>query len=571
VTGSNGNDLSPGDSTSPGLRILGPDVAPRAAANLALRYVWPAVRDVVEGPGKVYSGELQPSMTPGPNELSIPEYAQALTGLGLGTGALLSGGAVDLASPGQFGAWHGTGISKPFSEFSNEALLTGQGHASFGVGHYFGQAEGTGKDYRRMLAGQENSPLNEDGTPLNYDQMLEKFFEPGSIVPSYGGSYDKVLSFHPNEYDEDGNLLLGGGWSTRVQKAFPRVDLAYNQDEARRLGLPQEVINQLDFLARTGGDLRLGDRGMLLNYPQAWETAKAPGSSGFGAIREHSTFPDQREVDQVGAARGWTMGQPGALIHVNIKPDEDEFLDWDQPWHRQSPVVQERLTNAGLDPESVARSITPDYDESITGGRAVPFEESDPTGGELYKQIANNYRMNSSDPMKYEFNAPYRYASGVLSDAGIAGNKYLDALSRDNAPILEHDNNWIGAPGGYAGGAAFSPIKVYSGDLDTGVRSLTYSLRHRADQQEIQLEIDADHGIEITPQMERRAEVMRKQLNDQADWVEQQHKEGHFSLNDTRTRNFVVFDPKDIEMKTWNGIPVKSLGEGEDPFSGGAP
>jgi hypothetical protein len=120
--------------------------------------------DMVQVPGKVWTGELTPSMEPGPGLASIPEYALNLFGTEAGIAApnlLMRGAAVDNTLMPHFYAWHGTGAKEPFlSRKFEEGQVRGvHGEAQsdyawpeigHGHGSFHGQMRGTGEYYARQ-------------------------------------------------------------------------------------------------------------------------------------------------------------------------------------------------------------------------------------------------------------------------------------------------------------------------------------------------------------------------------------------------------------------------------------
>jgi hypothetical protein len=494
------NLSSPGE----GKRLLGSQIASEAAANLLWRGAKGIAGDawnLIKAPGQILERSLTPSMEPGPNQLSIPEYALGLAGMGLGAGNVLGGAGTGAAR--QFGAWHGT-RAKPFQEFSDEFLRSGEGHMTYGHGHYVGQAEGTGVQYRRQATGGGMVPVDEEGVPLRGESIAQKFYEPGTITPSYGGNYDRVMSFVPS--DEG----TGAGWYTNVKQVQPDLD-RIKQDFPY---LPEDGIP------------RSFD---LMSKPEYWKDV--------GGVRTHATFPDQGEIERVGHARGWQMGEPGALLRINVVPEEHEFLDWDLPWSKQDPEIREQMFKAKLDPTSVSEG---------TGYNAWAFRNDDPTGEDIYRQIAQNHEDNG-----LEWDKAWEQTSKDLDAAGIPGNKYLDRQSRDKTPqpVLKHVDDFKTAPNPQM---AEQYVKDYpaityasGGSIDDEVRAVSSYLRN-------------------TPGAGRGSDYHKL-----ADWVDSEHAAGKFSIGDNRTRNFVVFDPKNLEIRTWNGRQLTPV-EG-NPFGGGIP
>jgi len=130
-----------------------------------IKDVGQGIRNLVEAPGKVLSGELTPSMEPGPGLLSVPEYALnlATTAGGLASPRLLArGAAFDPTLVPSFFAWHGTGAKTPFARFERGQIGGPLGEAGspyawndigHGHGFYFGEMKGTGEYYARQQNG----------------------------------------------------------------------------------------------------------------------------------------------------------------------------------------------------------------------------------------------------------------------------------------------------------------------------------------------------------------------------------------------------------------------------------
>lgn len=359
----NGNGLSPwayGD----------PETTGAAQASMMMQ---PAVTNYLNrlSTGQIAASGLQALGVPYDPEKSFaanaldPQRLQAAANIAMG----FSGGGLS------FEAWHGT-RADPFPAFSNEYIGTGQGAATYGRGHYVAEAQKTGVDYRRQLAGSGVVPLDERGLPMNDSAATEKFYEPGTIVPGYGGSYDRVLDFNQN-------VRWPGDFNVKVNEVRPDT---------------------------SNPDWNPNDMRSMLNNPDVWKDT--------GPVRSHATFPSAYEMLQVGNARGWQMGDPGGLVKVNVKPDKSEMLDWDLPWNNQEFDVRSKLIDKQLDP------ITMGLRSGSFWGDDTPLEQLDnlwdvpeeynATGEELYHHIGNHI----GEP------------GDILSDAGVPGHKYLDQLSR---------------------------------------------------------------------------------------------------------------------------------------------
>lgn len=98
---------------------------------------------------------------------------------------------------------------------------------------------------------------------------------------------------------------------------------------------------------------------------------------------------------------------PKAVLYkVELAPDEDEYLLWDEPFSKQSKKVQNALSS--MYPRLFSEKQRNNWVESLKGK----------TGRQIYSRITN-HEDNSM-----------RRASARLREVGIRGNKYLDQGSR---------------------------------------------------------------------------------------------------------------------------------------------
>ena len=124
-------------------------------------------------------------------------------------------------------AYHGS--PHDFDQFDTSKIGTGEGAQRYGHGLYFAEHEPLAKGYRDKLS--------------NYisDEMLQTYFKPESIVPSYGGM-DKILDYDPKKrlvtaqgIDPQGNL------SGPIRRHSTRPDLKTLNEEFKRRGLDPYV------------------------------------------------------------------------------------------------------------------------------------------------------------------------------------------------------------------------------------------------------------------------------------------------------------------------------------------
>jgi len=488
------NDLiSPGDVPTriPGSRSLpGSALAKQALGNLLWRGAQDFYEGVVKPPGQILEGSLVPSMEPGPNMLSIPEYASSLALSGFGAGNLLGGAGTGAAR--QFGAWHGTGAPL-FREFSDDFLRSGEGHMTYGHGHYVAQAEGTSKSYQR------------------------------------GGGTQLMVGDRP--------------W-----------------DFADHLDADHPINIARDTLVDSGMDV---DKAIRLLQKDAEPYRNMPGSTyaqdNDAAIKFLQDNRHQIREEPV-----------GGMLHINVVPEEHEFLDWDLPFSKQSPQVQQRLIDADLAPRGI-------IDKRVGGGWS-----GERTGEEIYRDI---FERHQREGMPWD--DAWEQTSRDLQEAGIPGNKYLDQQSRnlppdyrinhksgsfDSAPIDE--NYGINLGQHHIGNLKFSqgtPIDTaldeIKGKLKADIESDTAFMgEHYKELRDkygyIQEDIDRVKASGTFAKTEATVEANKKLL----DWIDKEHGVGNLELKDRRTRNFVVFDPKNLEIRTWNGRRLEPV-EG-DPFGG---
>ena len=281
-------------------------------------------------------------------------------------------------------AYHGTG-APAFDRFSNDFIGTGEGAQAYGWGHYVAGNPSVAEQYRIGLAGKRPVPADENGNPLSYADTVRKFYEPGTIVPGYGGQFNKVLAFH------EGNPEQGGaGWSVDVQQVVPKKDAQFK------------------------------NLGEAIQNPDMWEP-----SLSYGYKRNHSTYPDEKDLADVGQVKGWPMVKPGSLLEVKVLPEEHELLDWDKQLKDQPEGVQQALRNVA--DKYLLGSMYPEKRDAIWEN----YQNS--TGQELYKTFAGQRPVAAdvSDALKRSVRGD-EATSHVLHEAGIPGIRYLDRGSRNN-------------------------------------------------------------------------------------------------------------------------------------------
>lgn len=449
-----------------------------------------------------------PDLASGVNALARGEWLPGLGQAASGAAGLLPlgklAGAAKLGAElmplgGLIKAWHGTPHlfepveHNPFGEFRDAAIGTGEGAQAYGHGHYVAGNPAVAEDYQRGLAGSRPTFANESGDPLSSIEVARKFYEPGTVVPSYGGDFDKIIRF--NEHPDF-------NWSVDVQRVVP-----------------------------SEGAQAYKNLGQLLQNPDAWKPHP------FERPKNHSTFPSDKDIEDIGNIRGIPMTQPGSLLEVHILPDEHELLDWDKP--------------LGEQPSGVRKVI----DQIHAGNEDLRIKHSGPdvTGENFYRNLANQMW----DKTLAGIGGGSEAASKALHEAGIPGIKYLDQGSRGKIADVYHNGELH--EGGLDMGF-YSPKDVaLSSLLGRGRYTIGGDPAPDIDATIESLRKEASPGSMAGFGDKKNAEI----FGNAADWL---HRErGNIEIRPpSQTSNYVIFDPKNLRIVGRNGQRLEPVDE--DPF-----
>lgn len=156
-------------------------------------------------------------------------------------------------------------------------VYTGEGVTTFGWGMYFAETAGVARTYQRGGVAAKVIPAN----------VMERYFKPGRIVPSYAG-YDEVIEYLPEGHDPE----YPWHWEVKVR-----------------------AVDPYGMRGKNFGDIE-----------------------GKGPIRSHSTMPS---ADAVGEALGEELG---AVYEFELSQKEiNKMIDWDAGYYDQTNDVQEIL------------------------------------------------------------------------------------------------------------------------------------------------------------------------------------------------------------------------------------
>jgi hypothetical protein len=273
-------------------------------------------------------------------------------------------------------AWHGT--PHDFEKFSLEHIGNGEGVQAYGHGLYFADSRGVAEWYREKLSVDSVSDPN----------ILEQYFKPGNIIPSYSGQ-DKVLEYYPAKQDDNGYEP----WYVKV--------VAVDKD---------------------GNPVR----------------SERP--------RIHSTLPSPKHVEKVLGIR------PGKLYQVELAPEQDEYLLWDKPFTEQSQKIQDILKLEGWGRSSqttgmdiyIRLSDTMDSDKAVSeflqslGIRGIKYLDGTSRSGERENY---NYVIFSDEDIN--ITAKYSKLNGVEALYDEKRDQIVlvaDMLNQDNLnPVLAHE------------------------------------------------------------------------------------------------------------------------------------
>src|SRR5436190_491916 len=171
-------------------------------------------------------------------------------------------------------AWHGS--PHDFDRFSMETIGTGEGGAAYGHGLYFAGRPETGLSYRNRLSRSTSPPID----------VAERYFKPGTIIPTAWGTHQKVVSF---------TRLKNRSWDALLQDVNPETGEAFGQ-------------------------------------------------------KYHAQVPDLQTLNAEFDRRGEPRWQPGHLYEVTLQTHPTHLLDWDAPLYQQPPGVIEALQSLGVKP-----------------------------------------------------------------------------------------------------------------------------------------------------------------------------------------------------------------------------
>lgn len=346
-------------SVLPFRQKLGADGQPVGSAEWAMPGMVRGVLDALALPGDVLSGAIDP-MSPQGTERA----ANFGLSLGMMSRALPTGEAGAL---GSFTGWHGTPHlfepepGAPLGRFRNEAIGSGEGAQAYGWGHYVAGQKGVADSYRQTLSRPDTLFNGQSVTNLLHNTPVANF-TPEQIALS---------SVHDN-------AILGA--TDAVQQAI------------------RDLHDSIE----------------------GYNTVKKKNS-----ILEPWTPLHEQEIANVRTALSWLQKNQqgfshdsgGALLHLEVKPEEHELLDWDKPLGGQSQHVQDTLAGLGISQLDLLKHIGVSPDSVRASGPGGRFG----VGADIYRMMSQAHGGGDNSA---------RLASETLHEAGIPGLRFLDQNSR---------------------------------------------------------------------------------------------------------------------------------------------
>lgn len=365
----------------------------------------------------------------------------------------------------QFEAFHGTPAA-PYSRFADEFMGSGEGAQAYSWGHYVAQRTGTAESYMPT-----EMQLTLDGKPWDYSGDMDDYHK------------NMALDWMKSSYGNVGDVVAG----------------MHQEADMLEEDLNNPNLSQFGSMSDSDAKQRIGD------------------------LRHSASFLLDNQ-DKITATQ-----QRGNLARVNVIPDHEDFMDWDLPFSKQEPGVQEKLRNV-FGNKAGQGGFSNDY----LPGESYYGTALDPLGKTMYDDLTS-YHYDALQNMGSDFRGNiYRTAaqtaSKELDAAGIPGMRFGDQGTRHlPATTLE-----------YTGAEPMPSLVEAEYKHHSTVDNLHTSLDYYS------------------------SPLAGVHYKDAADFVDEHWNDFKQVPNPNKTYNYVVYDPNNIEITHWNDIPVTPV-EGTPP------
>jgi hypothetical protein len=322
------------------------------------------------------------------------------------------------------------------------------------------------------------------------------------------GVLGKIKAYHGSPYDfpPEPGAPLGRFRDDKIGTGEGVQAYAYGHYSGEREGTARSYR---DTLAKPDAGDPVGNAwDLLYNYNQS----RPELLEHFDTLFNASSDPVKRKFyqDSINAIESGAVDKykpPGKMYELNIKAEPEQFLDWDKPATAQPPNVIDALNK-----------IWQERGGTLEGRQYLPFAaHPEATGESLHSALAATLGSKEA-------------AAAALRDAGVPGVRYLDQNSRRFPAMYQAD---------------LAKAKAEVNDLSGALKTTQDALRS------------------VDPGSRAHNSLSLDALNHSSNLETAQARLDRLLQNPVEaTSNYVVFDPKIIEILRKYGImgPVAGAG-----------
>jgi hypothetical protein len=327
----------------------------------------------------------------------VDAFKKALTAFGLNPDSLTTGDLVNFAyGAAQLelkGTWHGT--AGTFTEFDHAYMSSGEGSQAYGWGTYRAQRESIADYYRRASTSKLGGRTVAVVDAWYALPEIKKWNAESTNIPVYKGmTFDDAVAVWKK--DKKANADIGAALSMLENRFFEPY---YKTEEEFHRVIDAALIEE----RRWSHSNATRNKGTALGTKQA-AAAKALDQMDAASFDYRSDLPPT------------LLPEPpkGRVLRTLHGQPEESFLDLDAPVLDQSARVGNALEKVFY---ALSNSQKAHFNRLLAG-------DNNPSGKDIY------------DAFKLALGTQ-KAASTLMASHGIAGNKFLDRLSRDK-PITEN-------------------------------------------------------------------------------------------------------------------------------------
>ena len=327
----------------------------------------------------------------------VDAFKKALAAFGLNPNSLTTGDLVNFAyGAAQLelkGTWHGT--AGTFTEFDHAYMSSGEGSQAYGWGTYRAQRESIADYYRRASTSKLGGRTVAVVDAWYALPEIKKWNAESTNIPVYKGmTFDDAVAVWKK--DKKANADIGAALSMLENRFFEPY---YKTEEEFHRVIDAALIEE----RRWSHSNATRNKGTALGTKQA-AAAKALDQMDAASFDYRADLPPT------------LLPEPpkGRVLRTLHGQPEESFLDLDAPVLDQSARVGNALEKVFY---ALSNSQKAHFNRLLAG-------DNNPSGKDIY------------DAFKLALGTQ-KAASNLMALYGIAGNKFLDRLSRDK-PITEN-------------------------------------------------------------------------------------------------------------------------------------